>query len=179
VLTPTAVISVRGTTFDITVDGDDETTTVEVEDGLVEVRHALLPSVTKMLGPGDSIKVYKNEPLQARLLDKGTFWHYALKGIQDAANLASMRGGPRGVLGTGGSPGVGDTGKGSGPTGGTSNGGSGTAAPTPPPPPPPPGGLLGTVHKHHTMKQVLVGTVKYLGRMVGITPMTVQPMTVF
>src|ERR1700678_4541263 len=41
VLTPTAVISVRGTTFDITVDDNDETTTIEVEDGLVEVRHAL------------------------------------------------------------------------------------------------------------------------------------------
>ena len=52
ILTPTAVISVRGTTFDVTVGEDDETTTVEVEDGLVEVRHALLPSATKMVGAG-------------------------------------------------------------------------------------------------------------------------------
>ncbi|MGH9558972.1 MAG: FecR family protein, partial [Bryobacteraceae bacterium] len=37
VLTPTAVISVRGTVFDITVDGEDETTDVEVEEGTVEV----------------------------------------------------------------------------------------------------------------------------------------------
>ena len=43
VLTPTAVISVRGTTFDISVNDDDETTLVEVEDGQVEVQHALLP----------------------------------------------------------------------------------------------------------------------------------------
>ena len=39
VITPVAVISVRGTTFDVTVNDDDETTTVEVEDGTVEVRH--------------------------------------------------------------------------------------------------------------------------------------------
>jgi hypothetical protein len=45
VLTPTAVISVRGTTFDITVEDDDEESTlIEVEEGLVDVRHALLPS---------------------------------------------------------------------------------------------------------------------------------------
>ena len=42
VLTPTAVISVRGTTFDIDVDGDDEDTLVEVEEGVVDVRHAML-----------------------------------------------------------------------------------------------------------------------------------------
>src|SRR5580704_3719391 len=35
VLTPIAVISVRGTTFDVTVNDDDETTFVEVEDGTV------------------------------------------------------------------------------------------------------------------------------------------------
>jgi hypothetical protein len=187
VLTPTAVISVRGTTFEVTVDDNDETTTVEVDDGLVEVRHALLPSVTKMLGPGQTIKVYRNEPLVARGLDKGTVAHYMLKAFQDAANLASMRGG-RGVLGTSGSTsattGVGDTGKGSGPTSttGGSTGGGGTAAPTPPPPPPPPGGLLGSgvdpnaPPKHHSVSQVLRSTVKYLGRMIGITPPQFGPM---
>src|SRR5579862_4603204 len=36
VITPTAVISVRGTTFDVAVDDDDETTVVEVEEGVVE-----------------------------------------------------------------------------------------------------------------------------------------------
>jgi hypothetical protein len=131
ILTPTAVISVRGTTFDVTVGEDDETTTVEVEEGLVEVRHALLPSEhVKMLGAGDSVKVYKSQPLEASMWDKGTIWRFALKAVQDAANLASMRG-TRGVLGTSGSGssgsgsvGVGDTGK--------------TQAPAPPPPPPPP-----------------------------------------
>src|ERR1051326_5096682 len=36
VITPTAVISVRGTTFDVSVDDDEQTTLVEVTDGEVE-----------------------------------------------------------------------------------------------------------------------------------------------
>jgi hypothetical protein len=182
VLTPTAVISVRGTTFEVTVDDNDETTTVEVDDGLVEVRHALLPSVPKMLGPGDTLKVYKNEPLVARAFDKGTIAHYLLKAIQDAANVASMRGG-RGVLGTSGGTAsggsAGDTGKGSGPTSGS---GGTTPVPTPPPPPPPPGGLLGSgvgstaPPQHHTIGHALRTTVKYLGRMIGITAPQFGPM---
>ncbi len=43
VFTPTAVISVRGTTFDVQVD-ENETTTVLVDEGLVTVAHRLLPS---------------------------------------------------------------------------------------------------------------------------------------
>src|ERR1700690_2843409 len=63
VLTPTAVISVRGTTFDISVSDDDETTLVEVEEGTVEVQHALLPrGNSKVLNSGESLKVYRNEP---------------------------------------------------------------------------------------------------------------------
>jgi hypothetical protein len=173
ILTPTAVISVRGTTFDVTVGEDDETTTVEVEDGLVEVRHALLPSVPKMVGAGQTIKVYKNEPLVARGLDRGTVAHYLLKAFQDAANLASMRGG-RGVLGTSGgtSASAGDTGGKGTPTGSTQ------APVTPPPPPPPsPGGLVDpATPKHHTVGQMLRSTAKFLGRMVGITPPTFGPM---
>jgi ferric-dicitrate binding protein FerR (iron transport regulator) len=169
VLTPTAVISVRGTTFDVTVDENDETTVIEVEDGLVEVRHALLPSDRpKMLGPGDSVKVYKSQPLDARLLDKGTILRYVFNAIRDAANVASMRS-TRGVLGsgsTGGPIGVGDTGKGS--------------APPPPPPPPPPGHLVdagssdtGVIApepraKHHSVGAAIRGTAKWLGRFAGI-----------
>src|SRR5258708_6860166 len=44
VITPTAVISVRGTTFDVTVDDEGESTLVQVEEGLVSVQHALLPT---------------------------------------------------------------------------------------------------------------------------------------
>ena len=181
ILTPTAVISVRGTTFDVTVGEDDETTTVEVEDGLVEVRHALLPSVTKMVGPGQTIKVYKSEPLVARWLDKGTIWSKSLKVFQDAANVAAMRGG-RGILGTtggGGGTSAGDTGKGTS-TGNTGKSG-GTAAPLPPPPappPPPPGGLVAPA-KHHSVRKMLLSTAKFLGRMVGITPPVFGPMQEF
>src|SRR5690242_20336395 len=45
VITPTAVISVRGTVFDVSVE-DHESTLVAVEEGLVEVQHALLPTKT-------------------------------------------------------------------------------------------------------------------------------------
>src|SRR5713101_5248243 len=40
VYTPTAVISVRGTTFDVSVDAEDQTTLISVEEGQVDVRHA-------------------------------------------------------------------------------------------------------------------------------------------
>jgi hypothetical protein len=179
ILTPTAVISVRGTTFDVTVGEDDETTTVEVEDGQVSVRHALLPSDReKLLGPGESIKVYKNEPLVAKGLDRSTVVHYAFKILSDAANVASMRTG-RGVLGTsgGGAASTGDTGKGNPSSGGTANGGSAGAAPTPPPPPPPPPGFVGSnAPKHHSIGTVLKRTVEYLGRMVGVYPPSFSPM---
>ncbi len=182
ILTPTAVISVRGTTFDVTVGEDDETTTVEVEEGLVEVRHALLPSVTKMVGAGETIKVYKNEPLVARGLDRGTVAHYLLKAFQDAANVASMRGG-RGILGTsgGGAGSVGDTGKGGKGSGSGNTGGTAAPLPPPPPPPPPPGGLVdpNAPAKHHSIGQVLRSTAKFLGRMVGIAPPTFGPMQHF
>ncbi len=43
IYTPTAVISVRGTTFDVAVTDQDESTVVEVEEGEVAVQHALRP----------------------------------------------------------------------------------------------------------------------------------------
>jgi hypothetical protein len=175
VLTPTAVISVRGTTFDVTVDDNDETTMVEVEEGLVEVRHALLPSDTpKMLGPGDSIKVYKSQPIAGGKLDKGTILHYALNAIKDTANIIAMRanrgiGSVGGGSTGGGSTGVGDTGKGQAP-----------APPPPPPPPPAPGHYTDPQAKHHSFAHALKATAKYslgyLERMVGFTPPTFDPM---
>jgi hypothetical protein len=181
VLTPTAVISVRGTTFDVTVDDNDETTLVEVEDGLVEVRHALLPSENKKtLGPGESLKIYKSQPIAQSGLDKGRIWQWALNAVRDAANVGSMRS-TRGALGSsgsgGGSTGVGDTGK-------------GTAPPPPPPPPSPPvpGHLVdrhdaadstdaAAAPKHHSLRAVLLGTAKWLGKMVGIYPAEFGPMS--
>ncbi len=124
VLTPTAVISVRGTTFDISVNDDDETTLVEVEDGQVEVQHALLPrGNSKILNPGESLRVYRDEPI-ARNFDKGNLARHILHSISDAALTMATRmpssGGAGGAGGSGG--GVGDT----------------TKVPPPPPPPTPP-----------------------------------------
>lgn len=123
VLTPTAVISVRGTTFDVSVDDDDETTLVEVEEGVVEVQHALLPrGDPKVLNTGDTLKVYRNEPLEAHVIDKSTVARQVVRSMVDAVTTIVTRmphglGSTGGVLGTGGA--VGDTQK------------------VPPPPPPP------------------------------------------
>ncbi len=92
VLTPTAVISVRGTTFDISVDDEDETTTVEVEEGTVEVQHALLPrGNSKTLTTGDSIRVYRNVPIAANRLDKGDLAKRVLRAAVDAINTWESR----------------------------------------------------------------------------------------
>ncbi len=60
ILTPTAVISVRGTIFDVSIDDDDETTIVAVEEGSVEVRHALKPGAAKIVNAGESLHVYRD-----------------------------------------------------------------------------------------------------------------------
>ena len=123
VLTPTAVISVRGTTFDITVNNDDETTLVEVEDGQVEVQHALLPrGNSKLLNPGESLRVYRNEPIASRGLDKGNLARIVLRSMANAAITMATR-----MPGSGGGSG-----------GGVPTGGVGDTQKVPPPPPPPP-----------------------------------------
>jgi ferric-dicitrate binding protein FerR (iron transport regulator) len=61
--TPTAVISVRGTIFDVEVQDADGTTYVGVEEGQVQVEHALLRGTPKILNPNESITVYPNMPL--------------------------------------------------------------------------------------------------------------------
>jgi len=89
VLTPTAVISVRGTTFDVSVDDDDETTTVSVEEGTVDVRHALKPGGgTKTLNAGESIHVYKDQPLAQSIVDKGAIVRRVLHSLGDAVYTA-------------------------------------------------------------------------------------------
>lgn len=82
--TPTAVISVRGTTFDVSVDDDDETTRVAVEEGLVAVEHRLMPrdGDPKLLGPGDELVVYRNAPItSARRLDRGRVMQYVADAV--------------------------------------------------------------------------------------------------
>ena len=131
VLTPTAVISVRGTTFDVAVEDDSETTVIEVEEGQVEVQHALLPRDNpKILNPGDPpLRVYKNEPLAESPIDKGTIIRYVLHALRNAAATMASRSAKVNVPGKGPLPG--DSCKPGAP-------GCGTAPPAPPPPPGPP-----------------------------------------
>jgi hypothetical protein len=123
VVTPTAVISVRGTTFDVTVSDDDETTTVEVEDGTVEVQHALLGGNAAIVNAGETFRVYRNEPIAQRL-DKGNAARQALRIVVNVIAIVGRASGPGSIKVPGGNTGpVGD---------------SGPPAPPPTPPPPPP-----------------------------------------
>jgi hypothetical protein len=122
VLTPTAVISVRGTIFDVSVDDDDETTLVEVEEGTVEVQHALLPrGNSKVLNSGETLKVYRNEPI-AKNIDKGNIARQILRSVSDAVVTLATR------MPSSSSGGIG---------GGSAGGGSGDTQKVPPPPAPP------------------------------------------
>jgi len=124
VLTPTAVISVRGTTFDISVNDDDETTLVEVEEGTVEVQHALLPrGNSKILTTGETLKVYRSEPI-AKNVDKGGIARQVLRSMADAVITMATRMPNSGTSGIGGI--------------GTTGGSVGDTQKVPPPPPPPP-----------------------------------------
>src|SRR5579864_6492410 len=130
VITPTAVISVRGTTFDVGVDDDDETTIVSVEEGVVDVRHALRPSVTKTLNAGESIHVYKDQPLAQSTVDKGAVVRRVLQGLRDAAfTMATHSPAHTGVGGP--------TLSGQTPAPPPPAGGPPPPPPSPPPPPPP------------------------------------------
>ncbi len=132
VTTQTAVISVRGTVFDVVVE-DEDTTFVSVDEGVVNVRHALFGD-TRDLFAGDSIRVYREQRL-ARAVDKGNAARVALRAAAQAVYDAMTRRPAAGGAAPGGTTtgtGQGDKGKGDG----TSTAGN---APPPAPPPPPPG----------------------------------------
>ena len=126
IVTPTAVISVRGTTFDVSVDDDDETTLVAVEEGSVDVQHRLKPGKEKTVNAGETIRVYKDEPLSKSLIDKGELIQRVLHALSQAVYTAVTNPGVR-TIGTGVTP---------PPQAGQ------TGPPPPPstPPPPPPSG---------------------------------------
>jgi hypothetical protein len=152
VTTQTAVISVRGTVFDVVVEDEDATTFVSVEEGTVNVRHQRFPGNGVELHTGGAVRVYKDQPL-AQAVDKGGAARVALRAaaqaVYDALYRRTIAGG--GSSGGGGTPGgsgggQGDRkgpGSGSGGAGGPSGGGTaappsaptggGTAAPPPAP----------------------------------------------
>jgi len=140
--TPTAVISVRGTIFDVSVDDDDETTRVAVEEGQVAVEHRLMPrdGDPRVLNAGDELVVYRNAPLAGiRRMDRGRVLQYMADTVWQV--LIRM---PRLPGGGGGTPGGVPGGVPTPPTGGGLPGDTGATPPPPPPPPapapPPPGG---------------------------------------
>jgi len=127
ITSPTAVISVRGTTFDVVAE-DENTTLVSVEEGLVQVQHRYLPvNAGKFVSPGEYIRVYKNQPLADRSIDKGQAVKHALNAATEAVYRVIMRNpqvpGGGGKLPTGTSP------------GGTGGGVPGDTENKPPPPP--------------------------------------------
>ncbi len=127
IMTPTAVISVRGTTFDVSINDDDETTIVSVEEGSVEVRHALKPGPAKIVNAGESLHVYKDEPLAKSMIDKNELFHRIVRGLGDAAYRIAIS--PPGHIGL--------------PIPTSPGGGSGDTQPHPPPTAPPPGSTSG------------------------------------
>ena len=148
VTTPTALISVRGTIFDVDVQDLDGTTFVTLDEGLVDVRHLQVASRVVRLNPGESIQVLPNLPLAALPRDKGVVARQILRALQDAVRQAIYQR-PNGPGTSGGPIGTGSNGDHGKPTGtGTATGtgtgntgtGTGTSAPPAPPPPPPPGG---------------------------------------
>lgn len=138
VTTPTAVISVRGTVFDVQIEDDDATTLVVVDEGQVAVRHALIPaSEQKLLNAGEFLRVFRDQAIATKSFDRGGALKRALQAASDAYYTIMMRI-PRGgstTPGSGTPPPVGGGGGGGGLPGDTE---SQTPAPAPPPPPPPP-----------------------------------------
>ena len=132
--TPTAVIAVRGTVFDVVVDPQDGTTIVSVDEGLVEVRHLTVMGPSKLLNAGESITVYKNLPL-AKATDKGSILHGMLRATAQALQEVLYR---TSRPGGGGSSSGGGTGGGAVPPPMQGDQDKDAPPPTLPPPPPPP-----------------------------------------
>ena len=89
--TPTAIISVRGTIFDVTVD-DGDSTLVVVEEGQVEVAHRRIPG-SKLLNAGEWLRISKDEPL-ARKVQKGSVIKAVLRAASDAIYVILTNPGP-------------------------------------------------------------------------------------
>jgi hypothetical protein len=125
--TPTAVISVRGTVFDVAVE-DEDSTLVSVEEGQVAVQHALLPAKEpKLVNPGEYLRVYKDQPLAQTSPNRDAAIRQGLQAVADALYRIIYR---NPTAGRGGAPVPG--GGGSAPLPGDTD-----TTTTPPPPPPP------------------------------------------
>jgi hypothetical protein len=130
VTTPTAVISVRGTVFDVVVEDNDGTTLVTLDEGWVHVRNLTAPGTEPDLRkPGDWVRVFRGQGLLGKQVDPNGVLQKALRTVEDALRvMAQQRPGGIPVGGGGGGP---------VPIGGAQGDkGKGGAAPAPPPAPP-------------------------------------------
>lgn len=132
VRTPTAVISVRGTTFDVEYDADGRYTTVMDEEGSVEVSRVERPNDRKILNANESIVVYKDVPLAKAGIDKGGLLKRVVQSAMDALTQQAInsRSSVPAPSGGGSVPSV--------PNGGGTGAGNKNNSPPPPPAPPPP-----------------------------------------
>ena len=132
VRTPSAVISVRGTVFDVEVEDEDATTLVVVEEGRVEVARAFRLDDAKILNAGEFLRVYRNSPIGMKLFDKGDAMRRVFVMARDAAVQIVQNGGKVAT-------GAGGTGVGSVPvTSAPGDKNNAPPAPTAPPPAAPP-----------------------------------------
>jgi hypothetical protein len=122
VRTPTAIISVRGTVFDVSVE-DTDSTLVVVEEGTVEVRHALRGGEPRLLNSGEWLRVERNVPLARKMIDRGSVIRSALRAAADAVYTTLANGAAGGRTSPGGGGG-----------GGGLPGDHGSKGPNPPPP---------------------------------------------
>src|SRR5581483_10321323 len=124
--TPTAVISVRGTIFDVVVE-DEDVTFVSVDEGLVAVENLTAPGAERLLNPGESIRIFRGQAI-AKKVDKGSLaakvLRIAVQATYDAVYTQRTSGTGAGTSAPTSTPLPGDTGK---------------KPPPPAPPPPPPG----------------------------------------
>jgi hypothetical protein len=130
VTTPTAVISVRGTIFDIVVQ-DEDTTQVTLEEGWVHVRNTTVPTFEPDLTkPGDSVTIIRGQGLMGNKVDHSGGVLKALRTAEDVIRVVAQQ--HPGGIPIGGSTSGGSVG---GVTGAQGDKGKGGAAPPPPPPP--------------------------------------------
>src|SRR6185503_11255207 len=136
VTSPTAVISVRGTVFDVEVEDEDGTTIVSVDEGVVNVRNLTAAGNIATLRQGDSIRVIRNVPLIAKQIDKGGVLQKAARIARDAVYQALINRQAGGVPGGGGTsapvPSTGGAQGDNGKSGGTTPGNPPSAPGTPP-----------------------------------------------
>jgi FecR protein len=124
VSTPTAVISVRGTVFDVVVEDTDGTTFVTCDEGAVAIRNLTAPGPEQMLHPGDSKRIFRGQPLAKNGINRNGLERAILQAGREAIQVALQQ---RGAVGVGGVPGTTTTG------GAQGDKGKGGAAPPPAP----------------------------------------------